>query len=279
MSKITVDLRLGDCQDVMSRMTDNSVDLVFCSPPYADRRAYGIDFNLRGRDWVDWAYDRYLSCLRVCRGLVAWVVEGTGPQSANYGGEPVLLLAKLIEAGIPVWKPGIYGRYSLPGKFSVLRNNWEFIICSSGHKKLEWSDPTAMGTPPKCKPGGRTRPRKTDGSRNVATQDYKQPERTNYGNILWCGAVGGGQMGHALAHANEAPFPEFLPEVYVQSFCKPGGTVLDCFAGSGTTLVAAARAGRNAVGIELRADQLTVAAQRLQSSSLDLSNITIGVSK
>lgn len=46
-------------------------------------------------------------------------------------------------------------------------------------------------------------------------------------------------MGSDLAHDNEAPFPETLTDFFVESFCPPGGTVLDIFCGSGTTLASA----------------------------------------
>jgi site-specific DNA-methyltransferase (adenine-specific) len=68
------DIIHGDCLDVMRTMPDDSVDLVITSPPYEDARTYSIEFSLKGEDWVDWCVDRYLECVRVCRGLVAMVV-------------------------------------------------------------------------------------------------------------------------------------------------------------------------------------------------------------
>lgn len=259
----TVELLHGDCLEILKSMPSDSVDLVFTSPPYADVRSYGIGFDLAGQAWVDWAIERYKECLRVSSGLVAWVVEGTGQQTVNYSAEPILMQADLVRQGIPIWKPSIYGRYSLPGKFSVLRNVWEFVVMSSNGRKLPWADPTACGDLPKYAPGGKTRPRKQDGERNIATSEYKQPARTNYGNIVWCGAVGGGQMGHPLATENEAPFPEFLAEFFIRSFCQEGKTVLDCFCGSGTTLAVAKKFNRGAIGIELRESQLELSKQRL----------------
>lgn len=41
-------LGCGDCLDILRDMPSDSVDLVFCSPPYEAARTYGIDFNLRG---------------------------------------------------------------------------------------------------------------------------------------------------------------------------------------------------------------------------------------
>lgn len=65
----------GDCLEVMRNMPENSVDLVFGSPPYEDARTYGIDFRLKGQEWVDWMLEVVQASLRACRGLVAFVVD------------------------------------------------------------------------------------------------------------------------------------------------------------------------------------------------------------
>ena len=51
-----------------------------------------------------------------------------------------------------------------------------------------------------------------------------------------------------------ATFPEKLVEPMILAGCPVGGTVLDPFAGSGTTLAVANRLGRHAIGIELNPD-------------------------
>lgn len=256
----------GDCLEVMRSMPAASVDVVFGSPPYEAQRGYGeLGFNLTGDAYIEWAVERYIECLRISRGLVAWVVEGSGHQTVNYSASPILMMAELVNRGVPILKPSIYGRYSVPGRFTVLRNNYEFVICSSNGRDLPYSDPTACGSPPKCAPGGRTRPRMKDGSRNIAQHDYQQPAKTNIGNVIWCGAAGGGNMGHPLATENEAPFPVFLAEVFVRSFCPPGGTVLDPFNGSGTTGQACAESGRNYIGIDIRENQIELTRRRLET--------------
>jgi len=53
---------------------------------------------------------------------------------------------------------------------------------------------------------------------------------------------------------NTAPFPDELVERCLAIGCKPGGTVLDPFSGSGTTIRVSVRSGRPSIGIDLNAD-------------------------
>lgn len=51
----------------------------------------------------------------------------------------------------------------------------------------------------------------------------------------------------------------------IARICPPGGTILDPFAGSGTTLVAALMEGRSAIGVERSADYIEIARARCQN--------------
>jgi hypothetical protein len=93
-------------------------------------------------------------------------------------------------------------------------------------------------------------------------QTYTVPVLANPGNVVEV-IVGGGVMGHPLAHENEAPFPEKLPEFFIKSFCQPGGRVLDPFSGSGTTVAVAQRLGRIGYGCDLRMSQCELGRRRL----------------
>jgi predicted RNA methylase len=58
-----------------------------------------------------------------------------------------------------------------------------------------------------------------------------------------------------------AKFPETMAQEFIEFFTKSGGTVLDPMAGTGSTLVAALRAGRNSYGIELNPKYAEIARQ------------------
>ena len=70
--------------------------------------------------------------------------------------------------------------------------------------------------------------------------------------------------------AHFAVMPASLAERAIQAGCKPGGTVLDPFNGSGTTGLAAARHGRKYVGVDLNAEYLDLSLRtRLAQPGLD----------
>ena len=262
-------------------LPEDSVDLVFCSPPYEAARTYGIGFKLKGDEWVQWAADRYMEHLRVCKGLVAWVVEGQ-TRKFQYSCAPILLMAELHRRGVKLRKPPVFHRVGIPGSGGPdwLRNDYEFIICGTKNGKLPWSDNTAMGHPPKYAPGGEPSHRTASGRRcNILhtqtmadgtkkEQGYVAPKKANPGNVIKCN-VGGGSLGSKLAHENEAPFPEKLADFFIRSFCPPGGTVLDPFCGSGTTIASAIKAGRGFVGMDIRDSQIDLTERRV-AEAVDL---------
>lgn len=68
---------------------------------------------------------------------------------------------------------------------------------------------------------------------------------------------------------NPTEKPLGILEPLIAYGCPPGGTVLDLFAGSASTLVAARNLGRRAVGYEIREEQCETAALRLSQGVLD----------
>jgi DNA modification methylase len=63
--------------------------------------------------------------------------------------------------------------------------------------------------------------------------------------------------------AHFAVMPSDLVQPCIAAGCPEGGTVLDPFAGSGTTLAVAAKLGRSAVGCELNPEYIALAEKRI----------------
>ena len=72
-------------------------------------------------------------------------------------------------------------------------------------------------------------------------------------------------------HPTQKPIEALEP--LIAAFCEPSGLVLDPFCGSGSTLVAARRIGRNFIGIELDAGHFLTASRRIQSTPNALQEI------
>ncbi len=66
--------------------------------------------------------------------------------------------------------------------------------------------------------------------------------------------------------AHFAVMPAALVEPCIKAGCPEGGTVLDPFAGSGTTLAVAAELGRSAIGCELNPEYIRLAERRIKDA-------------
>jgi hypothetical protein len=164
--KLTARIECGDCLKVMAAMPADYVQLVFGSPPYERARTYGIDFNLAGQEWVSWMVEVYLASLRVCTGLVAFVLQGQ-TKDFRWSATPALLMADLHRKGVHLRNPPIFHRVGIPGSGGPdwLRSDYEYVICATRGGKLPWSDNTACGHTPKWAPGGEMSYRNSSGKR------------------------------------------------------------------------------------------------------------------
>jgi site-specific DNA-methyltransferase (adenine-specific) len=80
--------------------------------------------------------------------------------------------------------------------------------------------------------------------------------------------------GHNGVRTHPAQKPDQLMRTLVDQFSEPGETILDPYAGSGSTLLAAAFLGRRAIGIERDEQFCRSAAQRLMNAQLTIPGMT-----
>jgi len=74
-----------------------------------------------------------------------------------------------------------------------------------------------------------------------------------------------------------AKFPETMAQEFIEFFTKRGETVLDPMAGTGSSLVAALRAGRNSRGIELNPKYAEIARRIIAEERASLGNAVEGL--
>lgn len=102
---------------------------------------------------------------------------------------------------------------------------------------------------------------KNNASFDAALRDT--PERRNRRNV-WTIAT------EPYPDKHFATFPSELPRICIAASTQPGDTVLDPFAGSGTTLAVALELGRQAVGIELNPKYCDLIRRRLARTTIGL---------
>ena len=75
--------------------------------------------------------------------------------------------------------------------------------------------------------------------------------------------------------AHFAVYPEKLVEPCILAGCPEGGTVLDPFAGSGTTGVVSKRLRRNFIGIELNPEYREMAVERIEATDVEYEQLKL----
>jgi site-specific DNA-methyltransferase (adenine-specific) len=108
------------------------------------------------------------------------------------------------------------------------------------------------------KPGGYRQPTPAmETASFIETEDYRRLFRPIWDDVP-------GESGRRFGHP--APYPVELASRLVRMFSFAGDTVLDPFAGSGTTAVGALAWGRNSISVELVAEYVETIERRLRTA-------------
>lgn len=91
-----------------------------------------------------------------------------------------------------------------------------------------------------------------------------EEEHRDWFQSIWSGVTGASTKNHP------APYPEKLVERLIRMYSFVGDTVLDPFLGTGTTSVAAAKCGRNSIGVEIDPEYFEQAQSRLNTEAIRL---------
>jgi DNA modification methylase len=252
---IKTELHLGDCHEVLQRLPDNSVDLVFTSPPYADQRktTYG---GIHPDEYVRWFLPISNQLLRVLKptgtfvlNIKEKVVEG---ERSTYVME--LILAMRNQGWLWTEEFIWHKKNSYPGKWpNRFRDSWERLLQFNKDKKFNMYQESVM-----VPMGDWAKNRLKNLSDTDKTRDTSKVGSgfgKNVSNWLNRDMAYPTNVLHLATECNNknhsAAFPEDLPEWFIKLFTQEGDWVLDPFMGSGTTNSVAQRMSRNSIGIEI----------------------------
>lgn len=239
---------IGDSRK-LDRVSDSSVHLVVTSPPYWRLKDYGEDVGI-GQSSV--SYDEYMADIcSVFRECVRTLVPD-GKLIVNI--MPILLSGKTSKFNRRVTKTVLT---ELEGFMTLLDDMYfHSLYIWDKRKAVRFSSWGSYPYPPNILSSypyewiivfskkGRRPP--VDSKVKEASK-ISHEEFTNWAqNSIW-----EFQPASAKAEGHPAPFPEELPRRCIRLYSFLGDTVLDPFAGTGTTLAAARRLGRNSIGYEI----------------------------
>jgi len=262
----------GDSARWLPRLPEQSVDLFFTSPPYADARSYSVIHPDR---YVEWFLPFARAMLDATTDSGSFVlniknrVAKSGPlkgQRHPYVYELVIALQHMGWRWIEtyIWsKPN-----AIPGRFGPrTKDSYEYVyhFAKGPHPYFNLD---AVRVPYRADEAEIARRRRdTNGRRNTDAGFGRDRTRTydkggaDPGNVVSVSQTYNQYKGPAGQHT--AVMPEGLAEFFVSAASPSDGVVIDPFAGAGTTVVVARRLGRRAGGVELHHDYVDVARRRI----------------
>ncbi len=253
--EIKTDIYLGDSKEQLKLLSDNSVDLIVTSPPYADQRknTYG---GIHPDHYVEWFLPISKELLRVLKPTGTFILNIK--EKVNEGERSIYVLELIIEMRKQGWlwtEEFIWHKKnSYPGKWpNRFRDSWERLLQFNKNRKFNMYQEEVMVPMGDWK---KTR------MKNLSDTDMIRDNSKvgsgfgkNISNWLDRDMAYPTNVLHLATECNNknhsAAFPEELPEWFIKLFTKERDTVLDPFMGSGTTLAVANRMRRNSIGIDI----------------------------
>ncbi|MDX9865099.1 MAG: site-specific DNA-methyltransferase [Anaerolineaceae bacterium] len=265
---------LGDCEQVLKKIPDNTVDLIFTSPPYADQRSstYG---GVKPNDYVDWFMPKAAEFQRVLKPTGTFVLN---IKERVVNGERHTYVLELIlrmrEAGW-LWTEEFmwHKKNSYPGKWpNRFRDSWERLLQFNLQRKFNMYQEAVMvpvGDWAKTRLGNLSETDKTRDESKVGSGFGK-----NISNWLGRDRVYPTNVIHMATECSNrnhsAAFPEQLPEWFINLFTVEDDVVLDPFVGSGTTAAVAKQMKRNYIGMDTNQEYVDFAIERLKEIAVPL---------
>lgn len=253
--EIKTELFLGDSKEMLKKLSDNSVDLIVTSPPYADQRI-GTYGGIHPDKYVEWFLPITKELLRVLKPTGTFILNIK--EKVLDGERSTYVMEIIIEMRKQGWlwtEEFIWHKKNCyPGKWSNrFRDAWERVLQFNKDKKFhmyqeevmvpmgDWAKSRLknLSDTDKIRDNSKVGSGFGKNISNWLTRDKAYPS-----NVL--------HLATECSNKNHsAAFPHELPEWFLKLFSKEKDTVLDPFMGSGTTIFVANRMKRHSIGIEI----------------------------
>lgn len=252
----TTHLLLGDSQQLLKEFPDNSINLIFTSPPYADSRktTYG---GIHPDQYVNWFLPISHELLRVLKpdgtfilNIKEKVVNG---ERHTYVMELILAMRKQgwLWTEEFIW----HKKNSYPGKWrNRFRDAWERLLQFNKNRQFQMYQEEVMIPMGDWAEKRLKNLSQTDQIRDTSkvgsgfgkrVANWLEREKAYPTNVLHLAT-------ETQNRNHSAVFPDTLPEWFIKLFTQENDTVLDPFMGSGTTIRVAKRMCRIGIGIEIQ---------------------------
>jgi len=272
--KITTDIYLGDSQEQLKRLSDDSVDLIVTSPPYADQRksSYG---GIHPDDYVEWFLPISEQLLRVLKPTGTFILNIKEKVVRGERSTYVIeLILKMRQQGWLWTEEFIWHKKNCyPGKWSNrFRDAWERLLQFNKNRQFNMYQEEVMVPMGDWAQARLKNLSETDKLRDTSkvgsgfgknVSNWLSRDKAYPTNVLHLAT-------ECSNKSHSAAFPEGLPEWFIKLFTKETDTVLDPFMGSGTTLIVANRMRRNSIGIDLVPEYCEIVRKQLNQVDLFL---------
>lgn len=243
----------GDCVYWMSKLPDNSIDLVVTSPPY--------DF-IRDYQKSKWKIDLHSIGKQIFRllkdgGICVIIIQDQTKNFAKSLTSFRMIIDWCDNIGFKLFECLLYYRLGTPGVWwnKRFRVDHEYMpVFFKGNKPKHFNKNHLMI------PGNNPQrisfyaSRKTDGSISKPSELKKMPELKCRGTV-W-DYTSGQRRRHKIKNKHPAIFPEEIPYDHILCWTQEGDIVLDPMIGSGTTAIQAQKLNRKWIGCEINKEYI-----------------------
>ena len=256
----------GNCMYALADVESGSVDMVLMDPPYHST-ALSMDENPHGN-----TYEQiYMELARALKPN-GWMFTFGSLDSLSMAIQTGLWKTKFSY----VWaKPGIVCAHA-QARHPLMSHELIGAFCKKSLKKMTslYMDYESLQT---YGPAYKV-PKRRDRGDTVFEKESRHMRSDSSTTHVPAGRRGGQSVLHypnkfamPLNERTDHPTqkPLALLKLLARGYCPPGGTILDPFMGTGSTLVAAREVGRKSVGIEIEKRWYDVALERLGVNGLE----------